>query len=79
MILIVRLYAVLRIRDLVPFVPWIRDPGWVKNQVIRIRDEYFGSYFRDKHPASADCNTDFTLYFTFDKAELDFLYPVLEN
>ncbi len=22
----------IRIRDPVPFVPWIRDPGWVKNQ-----------------------------------------------
>ncbi len=23
----------IRIRDPVPFDPWIRDPGWVKNQV----------------------------------------------
>jgi hypothetical protein len=26
------LSAVLRIRVPVPFYPWIRDPGWVKNQ-----------------------------------------------
>ncbi len=36
----------IRIRDPVPFDPWIRDPGWVKIK-IRIRDEHPGSYFRE--------------------------------
>jgi hypothetical protein len=34
------------IRDLVPFNPWIRGPGWVKNQD-PVRDEQPGSYFRE--------------------------------
>ncbi len=28
------------------FNPWMRDPGWAKVN-IRIRDEHFGSYFRE--------------------------------
>jgi hypothetical protein len=35
----------IRIRDPAPFDP--RDPEWVKNQDPYIRDEYFGSYFRE--------------------------------
>jgi hypothetical protein len=34
----------IRIRDWVPFDPWIRDPGWEKVS-IRIRDEQPGSYY----------------------------------
>jgi hypothetical protein len=37
----------IRIRNPVPFDPWIRDPGWVKKIKIRIRDEHPGSYFQE--------------------------------
>ncbi len=29
------------------FDPWIRDPGWVKKNRIRVGDEQPGSYFRE--------------------------------
>ncbi len=62
----------IRIRDPAPFDPW--DPGWEK---VKIRDEYFGSYFRELRKIffayntvlkffDADANSDQRIFLTLD-------------
>ncbi len=40
-------FSMFRIRDPVPFLPLYPGYGMVKKNKIRIRDEHFGSYFRE--------------------------------